>query len=169
MTYKFDAGKPVGERIEEVYVNEEPLSADKTYKLVTNDFMAAGGDGYEMFKGKTFVAEGGLLSDVLIDYFKEVKEVEPVVEGRVTVIPAVVEDSAPVEVPATEVKELPVEKPAPVPEPAPAPAVKKYVVKAGDVLWKIARSFETTWEKLAEFNNLKNPHLIFPGQELLIP
>lgn len=84
--------------------------------------------------------------------------------------------------------EVPVDEPAPVKEPSPAPipeikpeAVptekltptgiisKKYVVKAGDVLWKIAKSFGTTWEILAEFNNLKNPHLIFPGQEILIP
>ncbi|WP_352419504.1 LysM peptidoglycan-binding domain-containing protein, partial [Proteiniborus sp.] len=44
-----------------------------------------------------------------------------------------------------------------------------YVVKPGDVLWKIAKQFGLVWEKLAEFNNLKNPHLIFPGQEILIP
>lgn len=56
-----------------------------------------------------------------------------------------------------------------VSEPVPTPAVKKYVVKSGDVLWKIAKMFETTWEKLAELNNLKNPHLIFPNQEILIP
>ncbi|NLC03683.1 MAG: LysM peptidoglycan-binding domain-containing protein, partial [Tissierellia bacterium] len=24
-------------------------------------------------------------------------------------------------------------------------------------------------QKLAEFNSLKNPHLIFPGQEILVP
>lgn len=155
MTYKFDAGKPVGERILEVNVNGEPLVADTIYKLVTNDFVAAGGDGYTMFKGKNFIAEGGLLSDVLIDYFEEVKEVEPVLEGRIVAIPAKVEEPAPV--------------PTPVIEPTPAPVAKKYVVKAGDVLWKIAKSFNTTWEKLAEFNKLKNPHLIFPGQEILIP
>ena len=69
--------------------------------------------------------------------------------------------------------ENPVEEPKPAPVPAPAPVpqpeVRKYVVKAGDVLWKIARSFDTTWEKLAEFNSLKNPHLIFQGQVILVP
>ncbi|HSH36585.1 5'-nucleotidase C-terminal domain-containing protein [Schnuerera sp.] len=44
-----------------------------------------------------------------------------------------------------------------------------YSVKVGDVLWRIAEKFNTTWEKLAEYNNLANPHLIFPGQEILIP
>ncbi len=41
-----------------------------------------------------------------------------------------------------------------------------YMVKPGDVLWKIAESKGTTWQKLAEINNLKNPHQIYPGQLL---
>ncbi|WP_313755604.1 5'-nucleotidase C-terminal domain-containing protein [Tissierella sp.] len=45
----------------------------------------------------------------------------------------------------------------------------KYVVKPGDVLWKIGRAFGKTWKELAEFNNLKNPHLIYPGQIIYIP
>ncbi|MCF6466161.1 5'-nucleotidase C-terminal domain-containing protein [Clostridium sp. Cult2] len=44
-----------------------------------------------------------------------------------------------------------------------------YVVKSGDVLWRIAEKFNTTWEKLAEYNKLNNPHLIFPGQKILVP
>lgn len=44
-----------------------------------------------------------------------------------------------------------------------------YVVKQGDVLWKIANQYETTWQKLAEYNKLSNPHLIFPNQKILIP
>lgn len=57
-----------------------------------------------------------------------------------------------------------VTEPTPEPEITPQPVVNKYVVKAGDVLWKIAKSFDTTWQKLAEYNNLNNPHLILPGQ-----
>lgn len=49
------------------------------------------------------------------------------------------------------------------------PKVIEYVVKPGDVLWKIAKKFNTTWEELAKYNNLKNPHLIFPNQIILIP
>lgn len=157
MSYKFDAGKPVGERMVEVIVGEDDLDVEATYRLVTNDFMAAGGDGYTMFEGKTFVAEGGLLSDVLIDYFKLHGEVEPTVEGRITFIPA------------PEVEPEPEPEPAPEPTPEPVPVAKKYVVVAGDVLWRIARMFDTTWERLAEFNKLSNPHLIFPGQQILIP
>lgn len=44
-----------------------------------------------------------------------------------------------------------------------------YVVKPGDVLWKIAKNYGTTWQSLAEYNKLSNPHLIFPNQKILIP
>ncbi|SKC73615.1 5'-nucleotidase C-terminal domain-containing protein [Maledivibacter halophilus] len=44
-----------------------------------------------------------------------------------------------------------------------------YTVKSGDVLWKIAEKFNTTWKKLADLNNLKNPNLIITGQNLIVP
>ncbi len=43
-----------------------------------------------------------------------------------------------------------------------------YIVKPGDVLSRIAKSYNTTWQRLAEINNLKNPHLIFPNQVIKI-
>jgi len=46
---------------------------------------------------------------------------------------------------------------------------KYYIVQPGDWLMKIARKFNTTWQKLQELNKLKNPHLIFPGQKILLP
>jgi len=44
-----------------------------------------------------------------------------------------------------------------------------HVVQEGDVLWRIAYAHEMTWEALAEYNGLENPHRIFPGQVLRIP
>ncbi|HYE12349.1 MAG TPA: flavocytochrome c [Patescibacteria group bacterium] len=41
-----------------------------------------------------------------------------------------------------------------------------YTVKEGDVLWKIAKQNNLTWQQLAEVNKLTNPHLIYPGQVL---
>lgn len=45
---------------------------------------------------------------------------------------------------------------------------KKYVVKSGDTLSKIAEKFGTTVRKLVEKNNIKNPNLIYVGQVLKI-
>lgn len=44
-----------------------------------------------------------------------------------------------------------------------------YTVVKGDNLSKIAAKYGTTWKKLAEYNSLKNPNLIFPGQKIKIP
>jgi len=46
---------------------------------------------------------------------------------------------------------------------------KTYIVVSGDSIWKIAQKFGTTMEKIIELNELPNPRLILPGQELVIP
>ncbi|NPV44292.1 MAG: cyanophycinase [Firmicutes bacterium] len=46
---------------------------------------------------------------------------------------------------------------------------REYVVKAGDVLWKIAQKFNIDLQKLIEANGLKNPNKIMAGQKLVIP
>lgn len=57
-----------GNRIKRVLLNGKPIDKSATYKVATNDFMAAGGDGYTMF-GQV-VSRGRLLSDVFQDYLK---------------------------------------------------------------------------------------------------
>lgn len=49
------------------------------------------------------------------------------------------------------------------------PQHEEYIVKVNDVLWKIAKQFQLTYQVLVDHNNIKNPNLIFPGQKLLIP
>ena len=44
-----------------------------------------------------------------------------------------------------------------------------YVVKSGDTLSKIAAQYGTTYQKLAEYNNIANPSLIRVGQQIKIP
>lgn len=78
----------------------------------------------------------------------------------------------------------PVPTPEPSPTPAPAPATPKptapapapaagtdtvYIVKKGDTLYDIALKHGTTWQALAKYNKLANPHLIRIGQKILIP
>lgn len=43
-----------------------------------------------------------------------------------------------------------------------------YTVVTGDYLSKIAPKYNTTWKKIAEVNNIKNPNLIYPGQKIRI-
>lgn len=43
-----------------------------------------------------------------------------------------------------------------------------YTVVKGDTLIGIARKYDTTYQKLAEINNIENPDLIYPNQVLII-
>ena len=56
-----------GNRIKRVLINGRLVDRDATYKIATNDFMAAGGDGYTMFD-KPIVMYGRGLDEVLTDY-----------------------------------------------------------------------------------------------------
>jgi 2',3'-cyclic-nucleotide 2'-phosphodiesterase (5'-nucleotidase family) len=59
------------------------LAAGDTIRLVTNDFMFNGGDGYTALTGGTDVKQtGDLLLDVAIEYVTENSPVAPVVDGR---------------------------------------------------------------------------------------
>ena len=44
-----------------------------------------------------------------------------------------------------------------------------YIVKKGDTLSEIAEKFNTTYQYLANINNIENPNLIYPGEEIIIP
>ncbi|HKA82353.1 MAG TPA: 5'-nucleotidase C-terminal domain-containing protein [Acidimicrobiales bacterium] len=66
-----------------------PIGPADSVRLVTNDFMFGGGDGYTMFAGGTNVAQpGDDLLQVTIDYIGTNSPVDPHVEGRIVGPPA---------------------------------------------------------------------------------
>ena len=44
-----------------------------------------------------------------------------------------------------------------------------YTVQSGDTLWKIAEQYDTTYQELANYNQIKNPDLIYVNQIIKIP
>lgn len=44
----------------------------------------------------------------------------------------------------------------------------EYIVKSGDTLSEIAEKYNTTYQKIAQDNNIENPNLIYPNQKLKI-
>lgn len=140
----YDATKAAGNRITSITLEDgTKLDMDKYYTIVTNDFMAAGGDKYDFTGAKNAADTNMPIRNAMVDALKALngKElvpsfVQPLVNGN----------------------------PAPV-----APSISEYIVKAGDCLWKIALKFSTTYQKIAEYNKIKNANLIFIGQKLLIP
>lgn len=59
--------------------------------------------------------------------------------------------------------------PQPSPQPVAQPIETTYTVVAGDTLSGIAIKYNTTYQKLAEYNNIANPNLIRVGQKIKIP
>lgn len=116
-----------------------PLDMDKYYSVVVPDFIYTGGDKYDFTNAKNVVETYLPIRDVLVDAIKASGEIAPE--------------------PVDYIKEAEVT----------VIEVETYLVKKNDVLWRIAKKYNKTWKKLAEYNKLSNPHLIFPGQKILIP
>ena len=63
---------------------ETPIGPTDTVRLVTNDFMYTGGDGYTVFaQGTDVLQPGDDLLQVAIDYITAHSPVDPQVEGRI--------------------------------------------------------------------------------------
>lgn len=102
LSFTYRRSAPVGSRVGEVWVQGQTLDPGKEYVVATNDFLAAGGDGYRAFgealkSGEGYRKQGGALAsknlaycnpgtwlrDLVIDYIKTKKTVSPRIEGRI--------------------------------------------------------------------------------------
>lgn len=92
MRYTFDASQAAGSRITSVEVMSGteyvPLDENAVYKVVTNDFMRKGGDGYAVFADYAIDPYdfGPALDAALAEYFGNFSPVTPVIEGRITIL-----------------------------------------------------------------------------------
>ncbi len=83
--YSFDPSQPVGSRIVSIEVDGAPIDMEAIYRVTVNDFLFAGGDGYDVLAEGTNPYETGfLLSDSVAEYIAANSPVHPVVEGRIT-------------------------------------------------------------------------------------
>lgn len=85
LTFKYDVNRPAGNRVFDVKIAGEALDPKASYTLATNDFMAAGGDGYESFKNSEYIGDYGLYTEVLEQYLAKHGTVSPKVEDRIVV------------------------------------------------------------------------------------
>jgi 5'-nucleotidase len=159
LEFSFDPAKEAGSKVVEILVGGEAFDEAKEYTVAINDFMSTGGDGYAMLADYDVLAIYGTYEEIIIDYLVANGTAGSEVSGRIKVMETVVEEPEPVEPEPVE--------PAPV-EPEPVEVVI-YIVVPGDVLWKIAAKYNLTYQKLAEYNNIANPHLIFPDQVIKVP
>jgi 2',3'-cyclic-nucleotide 2'-phosphodiesterase (5'-nucleotidase family) len=89
MTVTYDIASPPGNRIRQVVVRGRPLDPGATYTLSTIDFMANGGDGYDVFKDAAVLvpaSQGPLQTAMLLDYLSAQGTVSPAIEGRIRAV-----------------------------------------------------------------------------------
>jgi 5'-nucleotidase len=202
MKYSFDKSKPPGSRVVSVEVKDGDafvaLDDAKTYGVVTNNYMRAGGDGYSIFAtaGKNAYDFGPDLADVTADFLAAHSPYKPYTDGRVTEVassaatpaPTASETTVPA-APSAPAATAPAATPAPAtPEAAPAPAATApateapaalapntpttHVIASGDTLWDLAKQFYgdgTLWKKISEANGKPTPRHLTVGKELQIP
>ena len=86
MRVVFDESKPAGSRVVEVTMpSGEQIDPAKEYTLATNDFMAAGGDDYSMFKERPQVGNFEGLDEILKDYIQSEGVTQEAIDGRMKV------------------------------------------------------------------------------------
>jgi len=90
LRFVWDPNAEVGKRIVSVEIKNpdgtyQPIDPNKTYRVVTNNFLAQGGDGYTVFQKGTNVINLGFVDyEVLKEYIQNNSPVNPKVEGRIT-------------------------------------------------------------------------------------
>ncbi len=91
MRYRWDPARPAGARVVSVEVRGAdgayaPLEGARIYRLVSNNFLRRGGDGYDVLRDKALDAYdfGPVLADAAVAYLAERSPVAPRLEGRIT-------------------------------------------------------------------------------------
>jgi 5'-nucleotidase/UDP-sugar diphosphatase len=83
-----DATKEPGSRVVSVTVGDAALDPAIKYKVATNDYMMAGGDGYTALSNGNVLIDksaASLMASDVIDYITGMKTVAPAVEGRIVI------------------------------------------------------------------------------------
>ncbi|PTA67303.1 bifunctional metallophosphatase/5'-nucleotidase [Deinococcus arcticus] len=91
-SYKYSQSAPAGSKINiaDITLNGTPISATAKYRVVTNNFLAGGGDNFAAFKSATDVVQlpGLADTDVLSNYLKaKGPSLTNTVKGRIVVLP----------------------------------------------------------------------------------
>lgn len=77
LSVSYDASRPIGERIESIALNGTPIDPQARYRITVNDFLASGGDGFNVFKDGTERRTGVYDVDALDAYFKANSPISP--------------------------------------------------------------------------------------------
>ena len=79
---RYDLSRPGGDRIVSLEHGGRAISPDQVYTVATSSFLGRGGDLYSSFAESEKIEDLGLVSDILIDYFKRNQVVSTPLRGR---------------------------------------------------------------------------------------
>lgn len=68
---RYDPRRPAGSRVLAVRVGGTPLDRERRYRVTTNTFLAEGGDGYTSLREGREVRRDPVLSDLIVDHFRQ--------------------------------------------------------------------------------------------------
>jgi 2',3'-cyclic-nucleotide 2'-phosphodiesterase (5'-nucleotidase family) len=80
----YDLSKPAGAKAASVEVEGKPLALRTTYRVVTNDFLAAGGDRFNIFKQGRNISVGPPQRDAVAEYIRKDSPIDVHVRNRIT-------------------------------------------------------------------------------------
>jgi 5'-nucleotidase/UDP-sugar diphosphatase len=83
MTFRFRMAKPAGQRVTAATIGGKPLVPEQMYRVVTIDYLAAGGDGFETFLEGADAAYGDTAVWAVADHIRSHSPVHPREEGRI--------------------------------------------------------------------------------------
>jgi 5'-nucleotidase / UDP-sugar diphosphatase len=87
LMFTIDQKAAVGSRILDLKAGGQPIDLAKAYKVATNDFMVAGGDGYTALgRGKVLIGktDGKLMASVVMAHVRAQGAVQARIDGRIT-------------------------------------------------------------------------------------
>lgn len=87
INYTINVAKPMGQRIEHLTYQGQPISDEQPFKIALNRYRAGGGGHYSMFKADKIIAENKTpMSQIIADYLKQHPSVEATVNHNFRVI-----------------------------------------------------------------------------------
>jgi|WetSurMetagenome_2_1015567.scaffolds.fasta_scaffold01986_6 5'-nucleotidase / UDP-sugar diphosphatase len=86
LSVHYDLTKPPGSRAVSIQVGGNPLALSKSYRIAVNDFLAAGGDRFPVFRGGKNITYGNSLRDIFTTYVEKNSPLHPERRGRIVFI-----------------------------------------------------------------------------------
>ncbi len=79
----YDMSKPAGAKVASVEVAGKPMAARAAYRVVTNDFLASGGDQFNIFKKGRNISSGPAQRDAVADYIRKNSPINVQAKNRI--------------------------------------------------------------------------------------